>query len=153
MRVQTPKDREWSHELLERAIEFHGHGGPFMVIGLRMGLTALKRLDAKGWFDIRCRVSLRWRPPDSCVIDGIQSSTGCTTGKHNIEVEEGEGIPAYFLKDAEGLRITLKKDVEERIRTILAEKPEETGNIMTELIEGRDHEIFDMAQDGSRIND
>jgi len=146
MRVQTPKAREWSRELLERAIEFHGHGGPFMVIGLRMGLTALKRLDAEGWFDLRCRVSLRWRPPDSCVIDGIQSSTGCTTGKHNIEVEEREGISAHFLKDDKGLRIALKKNVEERIRTIMAEKPEETSKIMTELIEGRDHEIFDTTQ-------
>lgn len=145
MRVSTPKPREWSHELLERAIEFHGHGGPFMVVGLRMGLLVLKHLGAKGWFDIRCRVSLRWRPPDSCVIDGIQSSTGCTMGKHNIEVEEGEGISAYFVKDDESLRITLKKDVEEKIRKNLCEKPEETHELIAELINARDNDIYDVA--------
>ena len=145
MRVSTPKPREWSHELLERAIEFHGHGGPFMVVGLRMGLLALKRLDAKGWFDIRCRVSLLWRPPDSCVIDGIQSSTGCTMGKHNIEVEEGEGISVCFLKDDESLRITLKKDVEEKIRKNLCEKPEETHELIAELIKARYNDIYDVT--------
>lgn len=36
MRVKTPKQRSWSQGLLDRAIEFHGHGGPFMVVGLRI---------------------------------------------------------------------------------------------------------------------
>ena len=71
MRARVQKQKRWSEELLERASEFHGHGGPFMVVGLRMGLEALRRLCASGWFDIRCRVELNWRPPDSCVIDGI----------------------------------------------------------------------------------
>ena len=67
-----------------------------MTVGLRMGLYALEDLDCKGWFDVSCRVALRWRPPDSCVIDGIQSSTGCTMGKRNIEVVEGDGVSATF---------------------------------------------------------
>lgn len=145
MRVCTPKQREWSQELLERAIEFHGHGGPFMVIGLRMGLHALKQLDAGGWFDLRCLVSLPWRPPDSCVIDGIQSSTGCTMGKHNIEIEEREGISASFYKNDENLRITLKKDVEEKIRNTLAKEYEEVHKLISGLINACDLDIFDIC--------
>ena len=121
IRVGIPKPREWSEGLLDYAIEFHGHGGPFIVVGLRIGLVALRRLDARGWFDIRCRVALRWRPPDSCVIDGIQCSTGCTMGKHNIEVEEQEGITADFYKTGKHLRIVLRQEVIERIRGTLAE--------------------------------
>jgi len=145
MRVCTPKQREWSSDLLERAIEFHGHGGPFMVIGLRMGLLALKHLDAGGWFDLRCVVSLRWGPPDSCVIDGIQSSTGCTMGKHNIEIDEREGISASFYNSDENFRITLKKESLEKIRDTLVKELEEIRILISELINARDQDIFDIC--------
>ena len=94
--VEEPKRRVLDEELERRAMEFHGHGGPFMTLGLRMGLYALGHLDCKGWFYLSCGVTLRWIPPDSCVIDGIQSSTGCTMGKRNLEVVEGDGISATF---------------------------------------------------------
>ena len=58
MRVEAPKQRDWSQNLLDKAIVFHGHGGPFMVVGLRMGLMALEKLDAHGYFDLSCRVRL-----------------------------------------------------------------------------------------------
>lgn len=31
-------------ETIERAVEFHGHIGPFLVLGLRMGLLASREL-------------------------------------------------------------------------------------------------------------
>lgn len=31
--------------ILKRAAEFHGHLGPFLVIGVRMGLIGLRELD------------------------------------------------------------------------------------------------------------
>jgi len=43
MRARAQKQKSWSKELLERASEFHGHGGPFMVVGLRMGLEEARR--------------------------------------------------------------------------------------------------------------
>lgn len=84
MLAEDIKQREWSEDLLHRAISFHGHGGPFLVVGLQMGLAALRMLEASGLFDLCCSVKLR-SPPDSCVIDGIQFSTGCTMGKCNID--------------------------------------------------------------------
>ena len=116
-----------------------------MVIGLRMGLLALKHLDAGGWFDLRCHASLWWGPPDSCVIDGIQSSTGCTMGKHNIEIEESEDISASFYNNDENLRITLKKEIEEKIRTTLAKEREEIRKLISELINARDQDIFEIC--------
>jgi formylmethanofuran dehydrogenase subunit E len=114
--VKEPKGRVLDEELERRAVEFHGHGGPFMTVGLRMGLYALERLDCRGWFDLSCRVSLRWRPPDSCVIDGIQSSTGCTMGKHNIEVVEGDGVSAVFTSEGGSLALKLRDGVLEKLR-------------------------------------
>ena len=37
--LEEPKQRVLDEELERRAVEFHGHGGPFMTVGLRMGLT------------------------------------------------------------------------------------------------------------------
>jgi len=143
MRVETPKLRDWSDDILYRAIEFHGHGGPFMVVGLRMGLVALERLDAHGWFDLKCTVRLRWAPPDSCVIDGIQTSSGCTMGKHNIEVEEQDGIGAVFIKGEEGLEVHLRPEVLDRIREVSKSgEDDDVRSVISELIEAPEAEIF-----------
>lgn len=122
--VTTPKERTWSEGLYQRAVEFHGHGGPFMLIGLRMGMLALRALDAKGWFGIRCVARLHWGPPDSCVLDGIQISTGCTTGKHNLDVEDAEGVTAEFKT---GNRV-LVVGVREGILTAIRDEQTEHGN-------------------------
>ncbi len=68
--VSKPKQRIYTKEL-DEAIESYGHGVPFMIIGLRMGLLALKTLDARGWFGVRFRAFLRRTLSDSCIIDGI----------------------------------------------------------------------------------
>ena len=143
MRVKTPKRRDWSDDILDRGIEFHGHGGPFMVLGIRMGLVALERLDAHGWFDLRCLAKLRWAPPDSCVLDGIQISSGCTMGKHNVYVEEQDGIAAEFAKGERVLEIRLRQEVLDRICRVLASKDADcTKSSVSELIEAPEAEIF-----------
>lgn len=114
-----------------------------MVVGPRMGLAALERLDAHGWFDLKCVVRLRWAPPDSCVIDGIQTSSGCTMGKHNIEVEEQEGIGAVFTKGEEVLEVNLRPEVLDRIRKVSeAEVDDEVKSLISELIEALEADIF-----------
>jgi len=113
----NPKQRFYDESLLRRAIEFHGHGGPFMVIGLRMGLLALEELNARGWFDIEVEAELNWAPPDSCILDGIQVSTGCTIGKRNIRVKEQRDIAAaVFTKGEHGVRVEVRGEVLSHVR-------------------------------------
>jgi formylmethanofuran dehydrogenase subunit E len=128
--VEEPKQRIYDDILKERAIEFHGHDGPYMAIGLRMGLAALKMLDCKGWFDLECEVRLNWSPPDSCVIDGIQSSTGCTMGKKNINVVEQTGVTVSFRSEQKELTLVLKSEVISNIKNKMM-----YGDIPHELIE------------------
>ncbi len=71
-------------EMIERAIEFHGHLGPFLVLGIRMGLLALRELSSSGYEGIEALVKTGNTPSLSCLLDGIQVSTGCTMGKGNI---------------------------------------------------------------------
>jgi formylmethanofuran dehydrogenase subunit E len=137
---QGCKERAWSAELFNRAVEFHGHRGPYLALGLRMGLLALNTLEARGWFDLRCRVSLPLKPPESCILDGIQFSTGCTLGKRNIEVEEGTAIKADFKGSGKALRVTAKTGALRRIETSIS-----TGSgdeILSWLAEAADSELF-----------
>ncbi len=92
---------------------FHGHLGPYLVLGYRMGRIALRELDSEGHFDLSVAVHSKLRPPASCLIDGVQLGSGCTLGKRNIEIAETAG-PAYaeFMSETgEGIRISLKEDI------------------------------------------
>jgi len=142
--VEEPKQRIYNESLEERAIEFHGHDGPYMVIGLRMGLTALEMLNCKGWFDLECEVKLHWNPPDSCVIDGIQSSTGCTMGKKNISVVEQSGVMACFRSGEKVLTLVLRHEVISKIKDNMVD--EDIPHDMIEDIEEADlEELFEIT--------
>ena len=71
-------------EMLDQAVEFHGHLGPYLVLGIRMGLFALRELSSSGYEGIEALVKTGDVPSLSCLLDGIQVSTGCTMGKGNI---------------------------------------------------------------------
>ena len=64
-------------------------------------------------------------------------------GKHNIEVEEKEGIAADFYKMGEHVRIILRKKIIEKIRSVLAEDREEAvRNLIADLVAASDKDIF-----------
>jgi formylmethanofuran dehydrogenase subunit E len=87
---------------------FHGHLGPYVVIGYRMGRLGLEETGSEGHFDVSAVVHSFLEPPRSCLIDGVQLGSGCTLGKRNIEVHATDG-PAYAVFDAEnGARVTVK---------------------------------------------
>jgi formylmethanofuran dehydrogenase subunit E len=67
----------------EWAFEFHGHECPFMPIGYRMGKLALAYLGAEHEADHGLFVfpELGEGHPQTCLMDGLQISTGATYGK------------------------------------------------------------------------
>ena len=86
---------------------FHGHLGPYVVLGYRMGQLALKELHSDGHFGLSAEVHSILAPPHSCLIDGVQLGSGCTLGKRNIQIEEYGG-PAWavFISD-QGKKVTI----------------------------------------------
>ena len=136
------KPRMYTDEVESAACEFHGHDGPFLVIGLRMGIKALKVLDSKGWFNLKCIVYLRWEPPASCVIDGIQISTGCTMGKHNIEVCDSSGVMAVFRKGESQVEIRIRDEVLKLVEASLKEESSSIEELLEWLRKVDDDEIF-----------
>ena len=72
---------------LTMATQFHGHLGPAIIFGCRAGMAALDAVGAQGYFDIEVTAQGPFAaPPKSCVIDGLQLSTGATLGKRNLNV-------------------------------------------------------------------
>ena len=74
---------------LKEAIKFHGHLGPYLVLGILAGESALKKLRCKKYFGLNVRVWETHKKPKSCLIDGLQLSTGATYGKGNINKLNG----------------------------------------------------------------
>ena len=80
---QEADDPDW----VQAAAQFHGHLGPAIVVGVRMGAAGLNAVKAQGYFDIEVTAQGPFTgPPQSCILDGLQLSTGATLGKHNLKV-------------------------------------------------------------------
>ncbi len=79
---RQPSDPAW----LASVVQFHGHLGPSVVAGARMGMIGLRAVEAKGYFDVEvtCAGPLA-KPPQSCFLDGVQVATGATTGKRTLQ--------------------------------------------------------------------
>jgi formylmethanofuran dehydrogenase subunit E len=94
--------------VLVAAGRFHGHIGPFLAIGLRMGLLANEKL-GRSPLDMEAVVRVLPRPPRSCVVDGVQYSTGCTMGKGNIRIEpDSDCVAVDFRLGSAAVRIALR---------------------------------------------
>lgn len=102
-------------ELVKKGEEFHGHLGPFLIVGIKMGLLALDKLQSTGFFDLKAEVATGRTPPISCMVDGIQLATGCTLGKGNISITEQGKPRAQFSKDGKLLTIELEPEIFESI--------------------------------------
>ncbi len=84
-----PDDPPW----LGPAVQFHGHLGPWAAAGLRMGMAAREAAGAKGYFDLEVEAQGPLdRPPRSCLLDGLQVSTGATLGKRNLHWQAADEL-------------------------------------------------------------
>ena len=105
--------------IIEYARKLHGHVGPYVVIGLRMGVAAKKALnlpDEESML-LTTAISVPVRPPFSCLFDGVQVSTTCTVGNRRLQFKNAKNIQAVFSsqKDAKTVKITLTKQFREQL--------------------------------------
>ncbi len=95
------------NELIERGTYLHGHLGPFLIAGIRMGLLALELLGSSGYFGIQAESETGTVTPLSCLTDGVQIGSGCTLGKGNIRVTDARRPCVHFSNKA-GQRVTIE---------------------------------------------
>ena len=103
------------NDILKTIEQFHGHLGPYAVLGYKMGKIACEHLGSDP-FEKKVTVSTGTTPPISCIIDGIQIGSGCTLGKGNITIKH-ENTPKAEFCDKKGntITITLEKHIQQEI--------------------------------------
>jgi formylmethanofuran dehydrogenase subunit E len=134
-----------SNEFLGRAVDFHGHLGPFLVLGLRAGLLGTHHL-GKSHFELKAGVETSARPPRSCFIDGVQFSSGCTTGKGNLEVRTGSNVSVEFTGGGRSLRIGVKDHILEMLDSLSSEE-RQVERLSREMLQKTDDELFSVKTD------
>ncbi len=143
LKSQSRESVRQSEEFLSRAAEFHGHLGPYLVLGLKAGLYANQVL-GKNPMKTEAAIETRTIPPQSCSVDGVQFTTGCTMGKGNISVKEGEGLLITFKKDGRELTMKLKNEIIKEINSLPPDKEEAWENLARDLYKRKTEEIFEI---------
>lgn len=132
------------NKTLKNIEKFHGHLGPYVVIGYKMGLIA-NRILGNDAFSKNVIVWTGINPPISCIIDGIQMSSGCTMGKGNISINH-ENIPkAEFINNnGKKVNISLKSDIKNEINNLLSE--ETIIEYSEKIFYKNDDELFEIVR-------
>lgn len=91
-----------------QTIRFHGHNGPFLALGYRLGQYVNALIKPTGIMDYRITVYVRKEKPYTCVIDGLQCATFATLGKGNISVRnrQASGIRVRIVSGSKTLVFT-----------------------------------------------
>jgi formylmethanofuran dehydrogenase subunit E len=93
--------------ILDSAKDFHGHLGPFLAMGVRVGLVGLRELrTSKKTTDLHVKALLEYSIPHSCILDGLQVTTGCTIGNKRLTLENSSAFSVTFT-NSEGTTVTV----------------------------------------------
>jgi len=145
--LATFKQEQKLDTILKKAAEFHGHLGPFLVIGVRMGLIGVRELKAKeNNNELRVTAMLKYSVPFSCVIDGIQVATKCTIGNQKLKLIDSSGITVEFeLQQREKVTVTVNPTTFNRLKNRLLSKKvpqEETQKLAHMIASMPEEELF-----------
>lgn len=93
-------------EVIERAVEFHGHMCPGLAMGLRVAELALAEFGRHSPENELVAVV----DTDMCPVDAIQLLTGCTFGRGNlIHLDYGKNAFSFIRPaDGKGRRIVVR---------------------------------------------
>lgn len=108
-------------KIIDKATDLHGHLGPFLVIGVRLGLIGIRELGLeKNDEKLHVTAMLKNSVPFSCVLDGIQVTTKCTMGNKRIRLKSSPGIAAKFeLLTGRHVTVEVKPTAFERLKNEL----------------------------------
>lgn len=128
---------QFSQELLDAVVDFHGHNCPGLSIGIRAAEYVLHEFAEVENSDLVC-VS----ETDMCGIDGIQFLTQCTLGKGNlILVDHGKAAFSFYdRKSGKAFRIILRPDAKEGDQG----KPQDRDDMIRILMEKPLADLFDL---------
>ncbi len=101
--------------------EFHSHLGAYSIAGAKMGLRVMEYFHA-GLDEITITSFAGFRPPVSCLNDGLQFGTGATLGYGSIFVDTVNIRPAARITyNNRSIEICLKPEIQQQIETDIGE--------------------------------
>jgi len=116
---------------LDRSASEHTHLCPRQILGVRIGLLAVKLLSLPIGENPKKRL-LTIVESDGCFADGITATTGCTLGHRTMRLEDYGKIAAVFVdtKTDRMIRIAPRLDVRQRA---YAYAPEEKRHYFAQM--------------------
>ena len=96
---------------LQKLKNFHGHLGPYVLLGYKIGRLAVAKLRTKNK-ELRTDYFGPAKTPYTCLVDGLQMATGCTYGKRNIKIHNKPSLPKIVFKaDKREFVVKLKQEL------------------------------------------
>jgi formylmethanofuran dehydrogenase subunit E len=111
-------------EYLALAAENHGHMCPGQVLGVRMAMLGLTRLDIDDPAKYRKRL-LTFVEIDRCATDAVSLVTGCRLGKRSLKYLDYGKVAATFvdLETNRAVRIVARDDSRAKAKEMFRETP------------------------------
>jgi formylmethanofuran dehydrogenase subunit E len=134
-------------EDLRRLTAFHGHLGPYVLLGYRMGLIARSYFPGKFYATLFTGTE----PPVSNLIDGVQFSSSCTLGKGNLTIKEGGRPVVRFYDGIRSMEISPLETVQRRIDMVATHEAGE--KLSLDLYQFSDLELFMVREGGKEASD
>jgi formylmethanofuran dehydrogenase subunit E len=119
---------------------FHGHLGPYLILGYKMGRMAREMFPQR----IYATVFSGSARPRSCMADGVQFSSCCTIGKSNIIIKEEGRARATFTDLHTSIEVEVLPEVLLRIDGHMTHENEDAMSLM--FYEENDSDLFRVTQ-------
>lgn len=122
-----------SKEILNKAISLHGHLGPFLILGVRIGLLIEKNWNKE--ID-KCILKTINKKPQLCIADGLRTILGL----NNVEISNGKEISIkIYRKENKIAEIFIKKGIIDKYVNVKWEECEKAAH---EIFSYNDEELF-----------
>ncbi len=133
--------------LLAESVRHHGHLCPGQVLGVRMPMLGLGEI---GVHDPKCRQRKDFMvivEMDRCVLDAVQSVTGCSQGKRTLKLMDYGKMAAAFMnpKTGRSVRVLAREDSREHAKAYAPDIADVYAAQCAAYRTMTDEELFDVA--------
>jgi len=131
---------------LAKAVEFHGHLCPGLVMGYLASKLGMERLGAERSEDEELIAIVE---NDSCAVDGVQVFTGCTTGKGNLFLRDyGKMVFIFALRPSgRAARVCLKPKTDPNIEQTQEDSQQRRGFEIQYMLQQPADELFSVREE------
>ncbi len=116
--IQRKIEEEDLRWLLLKAGELHGHFCPFVALGVKASVIAVKRM--KAFTEGIDEDILAIVETNNCFSDGVQMTTGCTFGNNALIFKDvGKTAMTLALRGGRGVRVAVKAEYPKKMSDVI----------------------------------